>query len=397
MTGRLGISVATRTVRAVLVSGGSGGRIAWAGSAAWEDSADLTEAIARLAAESGRVVRRTRVVLERDLVQLRTLLPAPPLGAAAARRYVALEAARLFRQNGAPLITDATVVAVDASRRALWAAAAPEPLLRAILAGCAEAGLVVDAIGPAAEVMPYAAQSPPVGGELTFANGGATELVTVGAGGTWRSRLVPGSRDSEAPWHAALTELNGEASHFAPAFGAAIASPRMQLLPVDTRAALDRVSRRRLLRLGAVAAALWIAAGLIYGTRLTVAGEGARRELEAHAPAVDTALAERRELGAARRTLADFAAAEGARSRHLALLAQITGALADSSFLLALQAGPDGRVRIVGYAPSAARVVASLERSGLDSVRTEGPVTREQAPGGGERERFAIVARRRSR
>src|SRR6266487_3954980 len=105
----LGISVSSSHVRAVLWWRDA---IRWAGVAPYESPDDLADAIARLAGESGMPVRRARVVLERDVVQLRSIVPAPPLKPAPLRRYVALEAPRLFRKNGAPLVTDGVNVTV---------------------------------------------------------------------------------------------------------------------------------------------------------------------------------------------------------------------------------------------------------------------------------------------
>jgi hypothetical protein len=54
-------------------------------------------------------------------------------------------------------------------------------------------------------------------------------------------------------------------------------------------------------------------------------------------------------------------------------------------------------LRLSGYAPSAARVVADLERvPWLMDVRLEGVPTREVIAGPLERERFALAARVRS-
>jgi hypothetical protein len=355
----------------------------------------LTDAIARLASEASQPVRHVRVAIERDLVQLRTIVPAPPLSEAAARRYVTLEAPRLFRRNGVPLVTDATVVTVDSVTRALWAAAAPEPLLRAILDGCAQAGLEVEALGPAADVVQRAVSDGSATGELVFPNGGTSELVAVSAGGAWRSRRVSGVREVTVPWHPALALFETEAAHFAPAFAAAIALPRLQLLPADTRAARTSVTRRRLLRVTTLAGALWLLGGAICTARLAIISSEARRELAINAVAIDSALMIRRELDAARGALADFATAERGRSQTLTLVAEATRVLGDSAFLVALRIEPNGLVRVVGFAPSASRVVANLERVvALRDVQLEGQVTREAAGGGRERERFAIVAQR---
>lgn len=384
---RFGLSVGAGCARGLVLERG---RIAWAGSARWAENAyaDLADVIGRLAAEAGRPTRAVRVVLERDVVQLRSIVPAPPLGARALRRYVTLEAPRLFRTNGGRLVVDARLVQIDARTRALLAAAASDELLRAIVAGCAEAGLVVVSLGPGAEVVPLATQVPPGTAELVFPNGGTSEVVAIGLGGAWRSRLVNGIGQPSAPWHPALEALGDEASHFAPAFGAAVGDQTIELLPEDTRAARTRSIRRRILRLGTIAACLWILAGGIYVARLSLGASQARRALSAHAATLDSALAERRELGEARLTLAEFDAFTSTRSRQLELLGGVTRAFGDSTFLIAFHVGPEKRLRAVGFSNSTARALAALKRLGIDSLALQTPVIREQ-----DRERFAIVGR----
>src|SRR5207245_1420103 len=302
-------------------------RVAWAGSADWSDRPELIDSIGRLASESGKMVRRACIVLERDVVQLRTLAPAPPLQPAAAQRYVALEAERLFRRNGDSLVTDAKLVSIDKQNRALFAAAAPEQMLEAVLTGCDEAGIAVDTIGPAAEVVGHAALDAKPALDLAFPNGGTSELVSIGIGGAWRSRLVQGTHEPRATLHPALEALGADAMHFASAFGAALKAPSMQLLPAGTRAARELKARYSALRLGLFAISVWVIAVVVYTARLTIAGRSARRELAVSAATVDSALTERRELDAARRTLAEFASIERARSRQLTTIAQVTHAL----------------------------------------------------------------------
>jgi hypothetical protein len=386
----LGISVGSSHVHAVLWWREA---IQWAGAASFDGPASLAETIARVAGEAGAPVRRARVVLGRDIVQLRSIVPAPPLRAGALRRYVALEAPRLFRHNGAPLVTDGVRVAVTKDSAVLWAGAAPEPLVLAVLAGCAQAGLALEALGPAADVLPRATCAS--NGSLVFPNGGTCEVLDVGPGGTWQSRLMRGMGNGESPVLAApLAALGEHASHFAAAYAAAIVAPRLTLLPAEARAAEERSGRRRLVRLLGVGVALWLVAAGVHVGRLAWVRETATRSLGAAAPAVDSALAARRDLDLARATLATIARAAEGRSRHVALLAAITQALGDSTYLAAFQVTPDGVVRLAGYAPVAARVVAQLEHvATLRDVRLEGPVTRERGAEGRERDRFAIVAR----
>jgi hypothetical protein len=392
VTGRaplLGISVGAAHVRAVLWWRDA---IQWAGAAPYEGPEALAEAIARLAGEAGAPVRRARVALERDVVQLRSIVPAPPLKAGALRRYVALEAPRLFRQNGAALVTDGVRIALSKDSAALWAGAAAEPLVQAVLAGCVQAGLALEGLGPAADVLPWAAAQPQ--GALVFVNGGTAEALDVGPSGTWQSRLMRGVGDGESPVLAApLAALGEHAVQFAAAYATAVALPRLTLLPSEARAAAERRGQRRMLRLLGIGAALWLAAAGIHVGRLAWIREAATRSLGAAASAVDSALAARRDLDLARATLVTVAHADEGRSRHVALLAAVTQALGDSTYIAAFQLTPDGVVRLAGYAPVAARAVAQLERVAvLKDVRLEGPVTREQGAGNTVRDRFAIVA-----
>ncbi len=391
----LGMSVSATTVRAVLVENAT---IVWAGEALHADG-DLAAVIGHLAGESGKVVRRSRVVLERDVVQLRTVSPAPPLKPRALRRYVSLEAPRLFRKNGAPIVTDGIRLAGEAQGGVLWAAAAEEPLLGRILAGCAEAGLIVESVGPAADVLPAALARRPTIGEIAFPNGGTTEVLTVGAEGAWRSRMVLGTT-SQAPsdsWAPPLVALGPDAPHFAAAYAATVALPRLELWPGEARANRARDSRRKLMRLATVGLSVWLVAGTVYVGRLLSTLHSSTQYLAAVSARLDSALAARRDLDAGRATLATMTTAERTRPRHLELLAGVTAALGDSAYLMTYQLGADGTLRLSGYAPSAARVLAALEHvSGLRRPRLESPVSREAASGGGSLDRFAIVAQRES-
>lgn len=389
--GMLGLSIGALSVHAVLVERKV---IAWAGRADYSQLADLSEAVARLAGESGLPVRRVRAVLERETVQLRSVVPVPPLKPGAVRRYVSLEAPRLFRSCGVPLVTDARMMPVSANETALWAAAAPEPLVRAVLEGCSEAGLEVESLGPAADVLPWALEAPLGQPQVVYSNGGTSEVLSLGPAGTWRSRLVTGANEAAPSWAAQMSPLGAEAKHFAPAYAAAIVIPKLQLLPQDTRAARDQAARRRVTRVAAIGVALLLVAAFVHVGRVISSLHSSTTYLNATAAALDSALAVRRELATGRATLESIAAAHGKRSRQLALLADITTAFGDSVFLVALRVGPEGIVRLSGYAPSATRVLADLERvRKLGEPKLEGAVTRESGPWRGELDRFAIVAR----
>jgi hypothetical protein len=351
----LGLSVSATAVRAVLVEL-RGGAVRWAGEAPYDGATDLSDAIARLAGEAGQTARRVRVALERDVVQVRVVSPAPPLKPAALRRYVALEAPRLFRKNGVPLVSDASRIVVDQSTSLLWAAATLEPIVQGVVTGCAQAGLRVEALGPA---------------------------------GTWQSRRTQEAEEELwGRWGPSLNTLGENAPRFAAAYGAAVSPAPLELLPAAERDARGRDARRHFRRVMAIAAAIWMAAGAVYAGRLFSTYARSTHLLDAVHSSVDIALSMRRELDAGEATLTTIATAEAGRSRRLALLGDLTNALRDSAYLVALRVDADGTVRLVGYAPSASRVLADLERvRELTAMKLEGPVTRESSM-----DRFSIVA-----
>jgi len=385
--GPIGVSVGAATVRAVLLDEG---RIGWAGAAPYASLAELSEAIARLAGEAGKSVRRARVVLERDLVQVRTIRPAPPLPPKAWRRYVALETARLFRQNGAPLVTEG----IRVPGPALLAAAAPEPILRSVIDACRQVGLAIESLGPATLVLPFALRMSPSDGDLPFPNGTSTEVIMLVAGVVVQSRRIPGAGATPLEWAAPLLALDAEASHFAPAYAAACAGPYLELWPADVSAGRAREVRRRLLRLGGIAASLWLLAGGVWVSRLALKERQATRALATLTPSLDSALAVRREIDVGTATLATIVAARAHRSRLLQLLTKVAEALGDSAYLVAVRVDQGGTVRLSGFAPSATRVVAALGRlPDLQEVQLEGAITRETGEGNRELERFNLVAR----
>jgi len=120
----------------------------WAGEATYDSPTDLTEVVARLAAAPVERCRRLRVTLERPPAQTRTLTDLPPVRDRELASLVANQAGRFFRRNGAALVTDATWV-TNGTGRVTHAAAVEEPLVLAIVAGAAEAGLAVESITPA--------------------------------------------------------------------------------------------------------------------------------------------------------------------------------------------------------------------------------------------------------
>jgi hypothetical protein len=397
VSGVLGLSVGPGTLHALVWGKGA---IRWAGTTTYGGRADLTEAVARLVGECSDRPRRARIVLDRRLVQLRSITPAPPVKTRNAAAYVALEAPRLFRNGVEPLVTDALIVHVRGKprgQRTLWAGAASEAVVRALLAGCREAGLEVEALGPAADVLPTASCAPPGSGAIAFPNGATTEVVELAGDRTLRSRLVPNASAEGPSWVTPLAALGPDAPHFAAAYAAARARPRLLFLPRETHEARRLRARRGLRWLAATAAGLWLAALGVYGVRLGTTARAAERELRALGPAVNSALALRRHLDAATGVLATIGAAAEGRSRHLVLLGEITRALPDSSVLVALRITPDSTVRLAGYAASGAQVLARIETvPRLRGARFEGPLVREALGAGTGQartwDRFAVVA-----
>ena len=142
---RLCLHIGRSTVRAEAVRTGA---VTWAGEASYADVTELTDAIARLAAEAPPGCRRFTAVLERPPAQVRTLPDLPPVKAPHLAALVAQQAGRFFRKNGQTLVTDAAWVGKEAPGVAR-AAAAEEPLVEAIAAGARAAGLWLDTIVPA--------------------------------------------------------------------------------------------------------------------------------------------------------------------------------------------------------------------------------------------------------
>ena len=148
--GVLRLRVGRATLRAEAVRRDT---VTWSAESRYADLTELSDAIARLAAEPPRPCGRLAVALERPLVQLRTLTDLPPVKPQALAALVAHQAGRFFRKNGKALATDAVWVDNGAAR-VTRAAAVEEPIVEAIVAGARAAGLSIDSIAPADEAAP---------------------------------------------------------------------------------------------------------------------------------------------------------------------------------------------------------------------------------------------------
>jgi hypothetical protein len=386
----LGLSIGGRELAAVYVTGR---RIKWFASALYGDTAELARTIARLAGEAPMRVRHVRVVLQRDIVQLRSIVPAPPLKPREAVRYVALETSRLFRVNGAAVVTDAVFVQAPQGR-VLWAAAVEQSTLEAVVSGCEGAGLQIQSVGPASEVLAVALKP---GGQTPVAFHGnfGTEVLALSEHGTWNSRLVRKAAGFEAPLIDSLQALQGNVLPVASAFGAAMRQSRFTLLPPDARLTRHRAAHRRLVRVMIAALLSWIVAGSVYTAKLAGVAARADAEFTAIEPELNQALDVRREFHLASEALRKIRITESRRSNVLVRIADVTRALGDSTFVTALHLSQDS-LRLSGYAPVAVKVLADLEIvDWLRDARLVGPPVRQvlnTQSAGQERDRFTVTA-----
>jgi general secretion pathway protein L len=176
-----------------------------------------------------------------------------------------------------------------------------------------------------------------------------------------------------------------------PAFAAAAHRP----VPVLQLAALAErdhtMDRRRTLAFGLLALACWLVAASVFEVRTGGAEARAADELGTLRPMLEQALTVERDIAQAEDALGRIAEARAMRSRDAALLAAVTRALPDSACLLSLRRGRDGRVTLMGVAPSAARVVTALAGTpGIGGPVIEGGIARETTPQG-VREQFHIA------
>jgi hypothetical protein len=129
------------------------GAAGWSAKAAFQDTADLASALAALASERPRGVRRAVVVLTPALARLKNVEGLPHLDRDNLAAHVRLNSRRYFLQNGIPLVTDAmpaeTAILSDGAPAGCMLTAAPVPLIEAITDGLASAGLECDSISPA--------------------------------------------------------------------------------------------------------------------------------------------------------------------------------------------------------------------------------------------------------
>lgn len=385
----IGIAVGYDCVRAVVVRGSS---VRWAGEARYEGTTDLAEAIASLLGEATRRRwfgrRSVFAAIGPTAVQVRLVSGLPAVEDSRLLAGIVREgAARFFLRNGAPLVTSG--VHVVAPGRA-WAAAFDEPVVRAVVDGCAAARARLRAVIPAVAVLGPGL----VGEEICWSDGPVRAEVRF-AGGVladvrrWRADASVEAVEPVA--REALAQLGDRAWRFADAYGAAVLHPRdgLVLEPGRGPSAGPSVSRRRLL----VAASAFVLAGLGAALAPGIAAERAGRRaavrLAELAEGRRTAAAAEAQLRLIDEVLTSLAAFDASRRPVLPLLAEIADLLPPHAALISFEVrGTDGIV--VAVAPQAGDVVVALERiEGIANPEIVGPVTPERI-GEDELERVTI-------
>lgn len=376
MSPLMGLGVSRTGVRAVVLDRG---RVIWAAERPVAGIEELATALADLAAERPRGVRRARVALDGELVQAKVLEGFPRLSPAKLQRAVALQLGRWFLKNGKPL--SAGAVSLGGGR--VLAAAAEHEALDAVGDGLAQAGLtggVGAAVGAWARLLPD--------GEHVMAADEVVDRVSVTA-----HRLLVVRRCREPAPGGLKPAVPGmdDGARFFTAYAAAAADPVPAFRTHREDVHREAAWRRRAFQLAVAILVLWISAGAVFGLRVRATHRRAVAERAALGPALDAAIAVERDLAMADDVLRTVQAARQQRSSDAMLLSVLTAALPDSAHLSLLRRERDSRVTLVGYAPSAAGVLAAL--AGTPGVREpvlQSGITRETVAGR-QRERFGIA------
>lgn len=381
MRARVGIGIGAESIRVVLVT--PRGMVRWHREVPREsaDTPGLERALREgLAVIPGRrwIRRRAVAALGPHCTQVKLVAELPPLGKARDIARVLAEAPhRFFLRNGVPLTTGG-VRLVD--ERSAWAAAFERPVVETVVQVCREARLRLDAIVPAAGVLPTVLRGEAISwtdGTVRCGvvhNGLALTSVSreaVTTGDAHGGPLMPDDR---------LSAIGQHGWRYADALGAVTIGAR-EPLRIGNRALrtwkTKRLSswRRGVSYLAATTSLLLaIAAPGLRAWRTEVLAE---RELR------DTA-AERRGVAVTARELKRVStsldeAAEFFRHRrsHVSLLASLTSALPSDAWLMALKTDSTGG-HLVTLSSRAAGVLAAMDSvDGITGAAFLGPVTNE--------------------
>ncbi|HEU4648240.1 MAG TPA: hypothetical protein VFS33_04210 [Gemmatimonadales bacterium] len=217
-----------------------------------------------------------------------------------------------------------------------------------------------------------------------------TPLVTAAA---WSSRKH-GARGAvaaavEEPWLAAIVaglQAAGLTVHAICPVG----TSSLLLLPRDEGVRRARAARRRNIGWGILAAALWLAVGMLAVWRTAREMAAVDRELARLRPTGAALLAARREYKDARAMIGVVDSADRLRGSVSTAVATVLLALPDSAFVTTLRLNDRAEGELSGAARRTAAVTAALERNGaVVAPRLVRPTTRDVI-GGREYERFTL-------
>jgi hypothetical protein len=362
---------------------------------------ELQEVLTELRERPGSAAGSLHVALLPPLVQARRI-ELPPLARAELRGVLTRDAARYFL--GA---REAQVVGVEpletrkGAASPVFAAAAPERLVQAVLSAAREAGWTVAAVVPAYAAWAAAA----VASRPELRRGAGTAVVRAGAlievvhlreGRPVLVRRFPGAADpgealARADDGAPVVQLDPDASallaaRFAPR------APGPVLLPESVHAARRGSSRRLTASLVAAAAAcLVVAAGLeLWGAGRELAAVQARRgELR---ESVATVVRARGMVDGMSARFARLDALEAGTPRWSVVLSTLAHHLPADAHLTSVRAAGDSLL-LEGKARRALGVMEALQKTpGIAQVRPVAPIRRELHESGPTVEHFVLSA-----
>lgn len=351
--------------------------LAWDGGPTWPD---LAATLRELAGEADG--RALAVALLPPLVQAR-MIELPRLPAAARSAVLQRDVLKHFPVGHSEFIVDGAPTGGAGSPEALLAAAAPEPLLVALFAAAAEAGLEIATVVPA-EAAWFRLVPQEGDGAVVIATEAGEETLVVQEGRLLAIRRRPleltgGIRLGEGQAAVAAREVSN------------VIGPL--LLPVaewERRARQERSIRRRGW-LGVAAAFLLAATFELIGLRRDLALLRARRaEIR---PQVQTLLVTREAAQDIETRLQVLDSLDATRPRWVAAFGRIATGLPRQAYLTGLRGTPDSLV-LEGVAPEASLVFEALRSTpGVVSVRAEAPYRQETRDDGRAIEHFAFGTR----
>lgn len=386
MTLRIGLEVGTSIVRAVGINVSDG--TIWCTAEVAVEAGDVESAVCTaLQSLPRRRFTRAAVVaaIGADACQIKRLSGLPDVEPRIAEHIVREHQTRFFLRNGRRIETSA-IWTPRAEWR--WAAAFDEPVVSAVSRACLRSRTrfvaalpAILTVGRIAGVDRVVWPDSDTVAEAGFEGG---ELVTV------ERRRHRASSPAGLP---ALVPVAAVGNVYGAAYGAAVADP--QALPAYREARMPAAPipvRRRVRAMAALVAAL--VASLIAPLAANRRAESSARELaRAIAPSARGIAASRNELRRFESALGAAAAFGDEARRTMAVLAELTRVLPESTAIVGLRMDSTGAT-IVLVTRRSGSVLSALDRSTVfTALEVIGPVTRESAAGH-ELERLTVRLRR---